>query len=60
MSRRASSFTQADVTRALRAAHKLGGAWAAEIDPDGTIRVLPAPSPNKKQKSNLPAPVEHA
>jgi hypothetical protein len=42
MSRRPPRFQQADVTRALRAAQKVGGNWAVEIAPDGTIRMVPA------------------
>jgi hypothetical protein len=42
MSRRPPRFQEIDVTRALRAAQKVGGAWAVEIEPDGTIRIVPA------------------
>ena len=42
MSRRPPRFQQADVTRVLRAAQQVGGNWAVEIEPDGTIRMVPA------------------
>jgi len=42
MSRRPPRFQQADLTRALRAAQQVGGNWAVEIEPDGTIRIVPA------------------
>jgi hypothetical protein len=42
MSRRAASFTQANVARALRAAEQVApGRMTIEISPDGTIRILP-------------------
>jgi hypothetical protein len=42
MSRRASSFTQADVARALRAAQQVApGRMTIEIAPDGVIRIVP-------------------
>jgi hypothetical protein len=42
MSRRAASFTQADVARALRAAEQVApGRMTIEIAPDGTIRIRP-------------------
>lgn len=44
MSPRPAVLTQADVTRAIRAAKK-AGAGVVEILPDGTIRVLLAPVP---------------
>jgi hypothetical protein len=60
MSRRAAAFSQADVARALRAAEQVApGRLAVEIDPDGTIRLIPAPVSDKKKRANLPAPVDH-
>jgi hypothetical protein len=42
MSRRAASFTQSDVARALRAAEQVApGRMAVEIAADGTIRIRP-------------------
>ena len=42
MSRRAASFTQADVARALRAAEQVApGRMTIEISRDGTIRIRP-------------------
>jgi hypothetical protein len=53
MSRRPPRFQQADVTRALRAAQQVGGNWAVEIEPDGTIRIVPAdPLAKQKRKQN--------
>jgi hypothetical protein len=61
MSRRPSRFQEIDVTRALRVAQKLGGAWAVEIDPDGTIRLVPAdPIARQKRKQHWPPPVPYA
>jgi hypothetical protein len=43
MSRRAASFTQADVARALRAAQQVApGKFRIEIAPGGVIRIAPA------------------
>lgn len=59
MSRRPAAFTQADVARALRAAEQVApGRMAVEIDPDGVIRLIPAP--DKKKRTILPPPVAHA
>ena len=42
LSRRAAAFTQAEVSRAIRAAEKAGGnKWAIEIERDGMIRLVP-------------------
>ena len=41
MSRRPARFTVVDLRRAIEAAKAAGGDWAVEIDPDGTIRVVP-------------------
>lgn len=42
MTRRQPVFTQADVSRAIRAADKAGAhRWAVEILADGTIRLIP-------------------
>jgi hypothetical protein len=43
MSRRPARFTQADVTRAIRAA-KAGGAGDVLIMPDGSIKIAVVPS----------------
>jgi hypothetical protein len=56
MPRRAATFTQADVARAIRAA-KQAGANSVEVRPDGTIVVLlkstPAVAPEE------PAQIDH-
>jgi hypothetical protein len=45
MSRRPALVTQADVSRACRAAKALGSEWYVEIEArSGTIRVMQAPS----------------
>jgi hypothetical protein len=49
MSRRPPRFQQADITRALRAAQQVSGNWAVEIEPNGTIRIVPA-DPLAKQE----------
>lgn len=42
MSRRAATFTQADVSRAIRAAENAGGRrWTVEISAHGVIRLIP-------------------
>jgi hypothetical protein len=42
MSRRPARVTQAEISRALRAAAKVSSNMAVEILPDGTIRLTPA------------------
>ena len=55
MSRRAASFTQADVSCAIRAAEQAGGRkWAVEIE-GGTIRLVPFEG---KQKTTPVADLE--
>lgn len=58
MSRRAATFTQADVSRAIRAAEQAGGRkWAVEIE-GGTIRVVPfegKAKPVKAIANDMPA-----
>jgi hypothetical protein len=49
MSRRPARCTQADITRALKAAERHSPDMAVEVTPDGTIRIvrnpaIPAPS----------------
>ena len=39
MSRRPARCTEADISRALKAAERLGPHWAVEILRDGTIRL---------------------
>lgn len=41
MSRRAARCTQADIHRALRAMAQAGVKGAVEVDPDGTLRIIP-------------------
>ena len=57
MSRRAAPFTQADISRALRAAAKesarQGVPWAVEIMAGGVIRLAPATGEGEK-----PVPVD--
>lgn len=45
MSRTPARFTQADVTRAIRAVEQTGARMAVEIAPDGTIRIVPYEAP---------------
>ncbi|MEN6306066.1 MAG: hypothetical protein ABFD96_25295 [Armatimonadia bacterium] len=40
MSKTAARFTKAELARALTVAKEAGG-WAVEVQPDGTIRVVP-------------------
>lgn len=40
MPRRPAKVTQADISRALRAAKAIGG-FAVEIAPDGTVKLVP-------------------
>jgi hypothetical protein len=42
MSMRAARVTQADISRAIRAADQAGSKRIVEITPDGTIRIVPA------------------
>lgn len=59
MSRRPPRFQQADVARALRAAQQVGGDWAVEIEPDGTIRIVPVdPVAKQKRRQNSIDPWE--
>lgn len=60
MSRRPARVTQADIARALRAADQTGMKMAVEIDPDGTIRLVPldAGQSQKTKKSGVEAPRE--
>jgi len=44
MSRRAATFTQADVARALRAAEQVGAGWRVEIE-GGVIRLFRGETP---------------
>jgi hypothetical protein len=55
MSRRAALFTQADVTRALRAAERVAaGRMTIEIATDGVIRIIPLDaSPATRAASSL-------
>jgi hypothetical protein len=43
MPRRPARFTQADITRAIKAVEQAGAHMAVEVAPDGTIRIVPAP-----------------
>jgi hypothetical protein len=52
MSRRAASFTQADIARSVRAA-KQAGAGAVELCPDGTIRISLTAEPSQGDKSRF-------
>jgi len=40
VSRTPARITQADISRALRAAQSAGATWRVEIAPDGTIRLV--------------------
>jgi hypothetical protein len=52
MSRTPARFTQADVSRALRAAQSAGPTWQVEILHDGTIRLTQGqPSPQSTERS---------
>jgi hypothetical protein len=55
MPRRAATFTQADVARAIRAA-KQAGAEYVEVRPDGRIVVV---LKDARTALNEPAPVKH-
>jgi hypothetical protein len=57
MSMRAARCSQADIARALRAARQVGGALAVEIAPDGTIRIVPSPSPQEAEANGAGKPV---
>lgn len=55
MSRRPARFTQADLTRAIRAITQAEAKMMVEVLPDGTMRISPAPSPaNTAQASGEP------
>jgi hypothetical protein len=44
MSRRPARFTQADLSRAIRAIAQAEANMMVEVLPDGTMRILPAPA----------------
>lgn len=50
MSRRPARVTQADISRALRAASQVGANVAVDILPDGTIRIIPAEAVTEQNK----------
>lgn len=52
MSRRPCRFTQADVTRALRAAKRVDANLTVEISQDGKIVVVPTPPQTAKLEGN--------
>jgi hypothetical protein len=55
LSRRAAAFTQAEVSRAIRAADKAGGhRWEIAIERDGTIRLVPHDSLAQAGRRQLP------
>ena len=55
MSRRAASFTQCDVARALRAAEQVApGRMAVEIAADGTIRIRPLADARREADAHMP------
>jgi hypothetical protein len=61
MSRKPARFQEVDVIRALRAAQRVGGSWAVEIEPDGTIRIVPSDLiARQKRRQDLPPQVPHA
>jgi hypothetical protein len=53
MCRRAARFTEADAFRAAKAAKRAG--MAVEIEPDGTIRIVPF-EPRRSKEAPPPAP----
>jgi len=60
VSKRAASFTQADVARALRAAQQVGGAWAVLIE-GKVIRIVPhETTTDDPVKVSVPAVQEEA
>jgi hypothetical protein len=54
MSRTPARFTQADVARAIRAVEQTGARMAVEIDPSGTIRIIPYEPPPAPANSSAP------
>jgi hypothetical protein len=59
MSRRAASFTQADVARALRAAEQVApGRMVVEIAPCGIIRIRPSKPDLAAEKERVDQVVE--
>jgi hypothetical protein len=59
MSRRAASFTQADVARALRAAEQVApGRMVVEIAPGGIIRIRPSKPDLAAEKERVDQVVE--
>jgi hypothetical protein len=55
--KRKAAFTEADVSRALRAAAKLGRQWAVEIEPQGMIRIVPH-DPQKRSPAAKSGPAK--
>jgi hypothetical protein len=49
MSRRPATFTKADLARALTVAREHG--MTVEVAPDGTLRIVPEPSPTVRVDS---------
>jgi hypothetical protein len=56
MANRAARFTQADISRALRAAKATGDDYRVRIDPDGSITIDRSPAEAKPGKAPLVLP----
>lgn len=54
MPRTAAKVTQADIARALRAIADSGQDLALEVDPDGTMRILPTPEKGRRKSRVAP------
>lgn len=52
MPRPPARFTKSELTRALEVAKAAGG-WAVEVQPDGTIRVVPYSGENPPRSARL-------
>ena len=57
MSRRRALVSQADLSRAIRAAQSAGPAWRIEITPDGIIRLVQGELFTESGGRSAPVPV---
>jgi hypothetical protein len=58
MPRRPARCTQADIARAIKAVEQTGAQMAVEIDPHGTIRIVPI-DPGERRRPAQKDKVEH-